>query len=262
MLIGSFLNVVIYRIPAGKSIVSPPSSCGHCGHVIRWFDNVPAVSWFVLKGRCRDCSTGISARYPVVEISTGIFFAAVAYWIFFGEVWATKTIASQLLAALAFLYFASISVALTLIDLDTRRLPNAIVLPSYIAGAILLTASSIAGSNYGALLTAAIGAGSLFAAYLLMALVYPGGMGLGDVKLAGVIGMYLGWLGWDVLAVGAMAAFVLGGVFALGLVVAKKANAKTGVPFGPWMILGAWVAIFIGPQIATGYLSMFGLGQL
>ena len=205
----------------------------------------------------------ISARYPLVELGTGLFFALIASWVLFDGVQLTAVpIASTILATVAYLYFAAICVSLSLIDLDTKRLPNAIVLPSYLVGAVLLAAASISSGNYSALLTAAIGAVVLFAAYLLMALIYPGGMGFGDVKLAGVIGLYLGWLGWDVLAVGALAAFVFGGLYSIGLLIARKANSKTGVPFGPWMIIGAWVAIFIGPQIATGYLSMYGLGQL
>ena len=263
ILIGSFLNVVIYRVPARVSIVSPASACAHCGHAIRGFDNIPLLSWLVLKGKCRDCSVRISARYPLVELGTGLFFALIASWVLFDGVQLTAVpIASTILATVAYLYFAAICVSLSLIDLDTKRLPNAIVLPSYLVGAVLLAAASISSGNYSALLTAAIGAVVLFAAYLLMALIYPGGMGFGDVKLAGVIGLYLGWLGWDVLAVGALAAFVFGGLYSIGLLIARKANSKTGVPFGPWMIIGAWVAIFIGPQIATGYLSMYGLGQL
>jgi leader peptidase (prepilin peptidase)/N-methyltransferase len=262
MLIGSFLNVVIYRVPAGKSVVSPPSACGQCGHAIRGFDNIPLVSWLVLKGKCRDCSARISARYPLVELGTGGFFALVASWVLFDGIRpGAVPIVSTILAGVAYLYFAAICISLSLIDLETHRLPNAIVLPSYLVGAVLLAAASITSGNYSALLTAAIGGAALFTAYLMMALLYPGGMGFGDVKLAGVIGLFLGWLGWGSLAVAATAAFVLGGLYAIILLLARRATGKTGVPFGPWMIAGAWVGILAGPQIAAGYLSLFGLGE-
>src|SRR3990170_2318076 len=133
-LIGSFLNVVIFRVPAGRSIVSPPSACGSCGAAIRPFDNVPVLSWLVLRGKCRDCSAPISARYPLVELGTALFFAGVAWFVFAGlPVGASPAIANiaTVLTLVAFLYFAAISVALALIDLDTHRLPNSIVLPAY-----------------------------------------------------------------------------------------------------------------------------------
>jgi leader peptidase (prepilin peptidase)/N-methyltransferase len=262
MLIGSFLNVVIYRVPAGKSVVSPPSACGQCGHAIRGFDNIPLVSWLVLKGKCRDCSARISARYPLVELGTGVFFALVASWVIFDGIRpGAMSLVSTILTGAAYLYFAAICISLSLIDLETHRLPNAIVLPSYLVGAVLLAAASITSGNYSALLTAAIGGVALFTAYLLMALLYPGGMGFGDVKLAGVIGLFVGWLGWGSLGVAAMAAFVLGGLYAIILLLARRATGKTGVPFGPWMIAGAWVGILAGPQIAASYLSSFGLGE-
>ncbi|SEM88680.1 prepilin peptidase [Cryobacterium sp. TMT1-3] len=260
-LIGSFLNVVIYRVPAKKSIVSPPSACGSCGARIRPWDNIPVVSWFILRGRCRDCGAHISARYPAVELGTALFFAAVAWWVA-----ATVTLPLQtpdllalILLAVAFLYLASISVALALIDLDTHTLPNAIVLPAYLVGGALLAASALLAGEPGRLLSAAIGGGGLFALYLALALVRPGGMGLGDVKLAGVLGLYLGWLGWGALFVGAFGAFLLGGVFGLLLMASRKAGRKSSIPFGPWMLLGAWLGIFAGDQLATGYLALFGL---
>lgn len=167
----------------------------------------------------------------------------------------------MVLAAVAFLYFAAISIALALIDLDTHRLPNVIVLPSYIVGAVLLGTSALVSHEYGALFSSAVGALGLFLLYGLMAFLYPGGMGLGDVKLAGVIGLYLGWLGWAPLVVGFFAAFLLGGLYSIGLIVARKASRKTGIPFGPWMLAGAWVGILVGSPIAVFYLSLFGLGE-
>ena len=261
-LIGSFLNVVIFRVPAGRSIVSPPSACGSCGARVRPLDNLPILSWLLLRGRCRDCRAPISARYPLVELGTALFFAAVALVVLanpVSEAIGLSAVAATVVALVAFLYFAAISVALTLIDLDTRRLPNSIVLPAYPIAGALLTAAALAAGAPERLLTMAIGSFGLFAAYFAMASLYRGGMGFGDVKLAGVIGLYLGWFGWGPLAVGAFAAFLLGGVFSLVLVATRGATGRTAIPFGPWMIAGAWVGIFAGEQIATAYLALFGL---
>lgn len=159
----------------------------------------------------------------------------------------------------AFVYLAAISIALTLIDLDHHRLPNVVVLPGYIVGAVLLWAASLTAGDAGSVLRSGIGMAAMFLGYLLLALVYPGGMGFGDVKLAGVLGLYLGWLGWEQLIVGAFAAFVLGGIFSIVLLLARRANRKTGIPFGPWMICGAWIGIAWGYPIVTGYLAFFGI---
>jgi leader peptidase (prepilin peptidase) / N-methyltransferase len=260
--IGSFLNVVIYRVPAKRSIVSPPSACPHCGHAIAWYDNVPVVSWMVLRGKCRNCAGPISIRYPLVELGTALFFVLVA--LFFGPVifaaHATVAIVGAVLTLIAFLYLAAISVTLALIDVDTRTLPNAIVIPAYGVGAILLGASSLLVGDYGQLLRAAIGAAALFAAYFIMASAYRGGMGFGDVKLAGVLGLFLAWLGWGTLAVGAFSAFLLGGLFGVVLLVARRAGRKSRIPFGPWMLAGAWVGVFLGEPLSAWYLGLFGLG--
>lgn len=260
-MIGSFLNVVIFRVPAGRSIVAPPSACPTCGSRIRGYDNIPVLSWLVLRGRCRTCSTGISVRYPTVELGTGLFFAAVTVWFLRAHPLAAEPSAAVggILQLVALLYLAAISVTLTLIDLDVHRLPNVIVLPAYVVGAVLLGAGAILTGEPGSLITAGIGMAAMFGAYLLMACVYSNGMGLGDVKLAGVLGLYLGWLGWAPLAVGAFAAFVLGGLFALVLVALRRVGRTGGIPFAPWMLAGAWLGVFAGAPIAHAYLSMFGL---
>lgn len=261
LLIGSFLNVVIHRVPAGRSIVNPPSTCGGCDARIRPFDNVPVLSWLLLRGRCRDCSIRISARYPLVELLTGVVFVAVvlrfAPWAAFETSMAAGV--GAIAETLAFLVLAGIGIALAWIDLDTHRLPDAIVLPSYPVIAVLLGVAGLAGGEPGAMLRAALGGGILWTAYLLMAFAYPRGMGMGDVKLAGVIGMALGWLGWPELAVGAFSAFLLGGVFALILAVAGRVKRGSGIPFGPWMLAGAAVAIFFGAPVWHGYLRLVGL---
>ncbi|ROP75408.1 leader peptidase (prepilin peptidase)/N-methyltransferase [Frigoribacterium sp. PhB107] len=261
VLIGSFLNVVVYRVPAGMSISSPPSACPGCHTPIRAYDNVPVLSWLALKGRCRSCRTAISARYPIVELATGGFFALVA-----AAVWpwsAVPTEAAPLVAALlelvAFLWLAGASVALAIIDVEHHRLPDAIVLPSYAVGLVLLGASSALSGEWDALLRGVVGMAALFVFYLGLALVKPGAMGLGDVKLAGVLGLWLGWLGWGELVVGAFAAFLLGGLFSLVLLATRRAQRTGGIPFGPWMLAGAWVGVLVGGIVAASYLQLLTL---
>jgi leader peptidase (prepilin peptidase) / N-methyltransferase len=259
--IGSFLNIVIYRVPAEKSVVSPPSACPHCGAGIRWFDNIPVISWVILRARCRNCAAPISVRYPIVELVTAVLFVLVGVRFLpaVEQSLVVPAVFSSLLALVAFLFLAAVSVALAAIDLDTHRLPNVITYPSFIVMAVLLSVSSLLLGDGDALLRAAIGAAALFAAYLLMALAYPGGMGLGDVKLAAVLGLSLAWLGWSELIVGAFAAFVLGGLFSIAMLALRRVGRKSGIPFGPWMLVGAFVGVLIGDDIATWYLGLFGL---
>ncbi|MGO4592875.1 A24 family peptidase [Leifsonia sp. 2TAF2] len=262
-LIGSFLNVVVYRVPAGRSIVFPPSACGGCGTEIKPYDNIPVLSWLALRGRCRFCRTRISIRYPLVEAATALAFVGVAWWFWAGpEAPVDRTgwsLTAGVIQVVAFLYLAAISIVLALIDIDTHRLPNAVVLPSYLVGAVLLGTACVLTGDWSALLGTAIGGAALFLLYLVLALVYPGGMGFGDVKLAGVLGMFLGYLGWGPLVVGGFGAFVLGGVFSLALVLARRAGRGSGIPFGPWMLAGTWLGILAGPAIWDAYLALLGL---
>ena len=247
LLVGSFLNVVVWRVPRGESVVSPPSACPGCGRPVRPRDNVPVLSWLLLRGRCRDCGGAISVRYPLVEAATALLFGAVALLV--GPSWELP----------ALLYLAAVAVALSLIDLDTHRLPDAIVLPSYVVAAALLTLATFgpgAPGDAGALGRAAVGGVALFVVYLVLAVAHPGGMGFGDVKLAGVLGTYLGWYGWGSLVVGFFTAFLVGGVVGLVLVLTRRANRKTSVPFGPYMFVGAAVGIAVGEQVWRAYLGM------
>lgn len=259
--IGSFLNVVVYRVPAGMSIVSPPSACPHCHAPIRKRDNIPLLSWLVLRGRCRDCGAPISVRYPLVELGTAVLFVAVALVRVPGLIASTAPleVVSGLAALVAFLYLVGVSVALVIIDLETQRLPNVLVLPTFLVGVVLLGASSLLVGDYDSLLLAGIGAVANFAFYAILAFGYRGGMGMGDVKLAAVVGLYLGWLSLGTLLVGTFLPFLLGGLFALVLLVARRAGRKSRIPFGPWMILGAWAAIFVGDAIFDVYLRVVGL---
>lgn len=245
--VGSFLNVVVWRVPRGESVVHPPSACPRCGHAIRARDNVPVLSWLLLRGRCRDCGEPISARYPLVEAATAVLFAAAA--VLTGISWTLP----------AALYLVAVSVALTLIDLDVKRLPDAIVLPSYpVAVALLALASWNPGgtSDWTSMRDALLGGAVMFAVYFVLCLVYPAGMGFGDVKLSGVLGLYLGWVGWSALVVGWFAAFLLGGLYAVGLLVARRANRRSGIPFGPWMLAGAAVGLVLGDDLWAMYAQL------
>lgn len=257
--VGSFLNVVVHRVPAGMSVVAPASACPRCHRPIRGFDNVPVLSWIVLRGRCRDCAEPISLRYPLVELLTGAFFLAVGLRFLPDRAEQGAALAGQVLLFVALLYVAAVSVALALIDLDTQKLPNVIVLPMYPTLAVLLGASSALTGDWGAFVRSLCGAALLGGVYLALALAVPHGMGLGDVKLAGALGLVLAYLGWGPLAVGAFAAFALGGTFGIGLVLVRRTGRRTGIPFGPWMLGGAWIGAFVGEPLWQGYLSLLGL---
>jgi leader peptidase (prepilin peptidase)/N-methyltransferase len=259
--IGSFLNVVIYRVPIGKSVVYPASACPNCGSGIHSYDNVPLFSWLALRGKCRSCSVPISARYPLVELGTALFFFVVSLPIAarIASFEPTVTMIASGVTLVAYLYLAAISIALAFIDIEHHRLPNSIVLPSYLVGGVLLTVASVLTGDYAALLRAGIGMAALAACYLVLALVWRGGMGFGDVKLAGVLGIYLGYIGWGALVTGSLIPFFLGGAFGGVLILLRKSTRKSGIPFGPWMVLGAWIGVLFGNAIWSGYLSLFGL---
>lgn len=242
--IGSFLNVVAHRVPAGKSIVSPPSACPGCGAPIRNRHNIPVLGWLILRGRCFDCHEPISPRYPLVELGTGLAFAATA--VRFDD-------DPRLLPA--YLAFVGIGIALALIDLDVRRLPDMIVLPAYPVLLVLLTIDA----DGQALLRALCAGAALFAFYFAIAMAAPGSMGFGDVKLAGVIGGMLGYLSWGALITGAFAGFLLGSVVGVALILVTKADRKTAVPFGPFMLLGAWASILGASGLGESYLRSLGV---
>ncbi|MEI3847587.1 MULTISPECIES: prepilin peptidase [unclassified Microbacterium] len=275
LLIGSFLNVVAYRVPAKISLLRE-SRCPDCDIPIKPWHNVPVLGWVALRGRCANCGSLISVRYPLVEAFTGVTFACVTWWALAvyddllgetlpqylvlptvdGEV-RPADVWALVFVVVAYLYFAAVSIVLTLIDLDTRRLPNSIVLPSYAVAGVLLALAAWFTGEWAALLRAAVGMAVLYLFYALLRLVRPRGMGGGDVKLAGMIGIYLGWLGWGALAVGAFAAFVYGGVFGIALLVLRRAGRKTAIPFGPWMLLGAWTGVFAGESVGRWYVNLF-----
>lgn len=251
LLIGSFLNVVIARVPVGASVVSPPSACPGCGAGIRPRDNVPVLSWLILRGRCRDCDEPISGRYPLIELVTALVFAATAWWFL-----PDPLNASGIVVTLAYLYLAAACIALFAIDLELHRLPDKIVLPSIAVVGLMLTLAAALDGSWGSLGRALLCGVILFVLYFVMLVAYPSGMGFGDVKLAAVLGMALGWLGWGPFVIGAFSAFLLGGLFSIALLVIGRAGRKTGIAFGPWMILGAAVGIAAGNPLWDAYLTL------
>jgi leader peptidase (prepilin peptidase) / N-methyltransferase len=242
--VGSFLNVVIYRVPRGESLLSPASNCPSCDHPVRNRHNVPVISWLMLRGRCADCAARITLRYVVVELLTALLFVAVTI----------RVAHLHLIAALpAYLFFAAVGIVLTAIDLDVLRLPNSIVYPSYLALGALLSLAALIQGGPAPLIRAAIGGGALFAVYFALALAYPVGMGFGDVKLAGVIGAALGFLSYSALVVGAFAAFLIGACIATAMLLSHSATRKTAMPFGPFMVAGALVAFFASVPLSHLY---------
>ncbi len=244
LLVGSFLNVVVHRVPVGASVVHPPSRCPDCGTRVRARDNVPVLSWLALRGRCRDCGARISARYPLVELATGALFAVLALRL------------GPDPALLAFLYLGAVGIALALIDVAVKRLPDVLTLPSYVMGAgLLAVAVAVGDATSGYLLRALAGMAALYAIYFLLVLAYPRGMGFGDVKLAGVLGLYAGWLGWGPWAVALAGGFLLGGLWSIGLLLLGRAGRGSAIPFGPFMLAGALLAVLAGDELAGAYVQ-------
>jgi leader peptidase (prepilin peptidase) / N-methyltransferase len=232
--IGSFLNVVAVRVPARLSIIAPPSSCPSCSTEIAWYDNIPVASYLVLRGRCRTCGFHIPIKYPFVELVTAVLVSACI--LDFGL--------TAYAAVSAF--FCAVLVIVTVTDLERRIIPNRIVLPA--AAIVLVGRTAVDPSPVWAI--AAV-AGALF--LLLFALAYPGGLGMGDVKLALLLGAGLGRTLPVALMIGMVAALVP----AVVLVARHGSSArKSAIPLAPFLSLGAIVALFAGPEILHSYLSL------
>ncbi|MCD7101131.1 prepilin peptidase [Pseudoclavibacter sp. 13-3] len=271
LLIGSFLNVVIYRVPRQQSLNAPRSHCTSCDRPLAWFENIPLLSWLVLRGRCRTCKARISLRYPVIEALTAALFLATALHFAPGLAAAATPVdaVAQGSILIAALWFVAASIALALIDFDTQTLPDRIIWPSMIviAGLYLLAALSSSlgpsaagdGISWGNALTAALGAVITGGLYLVIAFISPRGMGLGDVKYAALIGLVLGWHGWACIILGVLLPFLVGGLVAAALLVARRAGRKTGIPFGPAMAIGSVLALNWGAALMSAYLSLWGL---
>ena len=236
-LVGSFLNVVAYRVPRGESIVSPGSRCPNCGSPVKPYDNLPVLSWLLLRGRCRHCGAPISPRYPLVELLTALVFAAVV---------AVRGFDDDLVLELP---FVAALIALAAIDFDHRLLPNKIVYPLAAYGVIAtllvdrddLVENLIAGAGAFLFLLAAV-------------LAYPRGMGMGDVKLGGAMGLFLGLSVIPALLV----AFLSGSVIGLAIIAREgAAGRKKAVPFGVFLALGGIVGVLAGPELVDLYETNF-----
>lgn len=236
-LLGSFLNVVAHRLPRGESLVHPGSHCPGCGQGIAPYDNVPVLSWLVLRGRCRHCHTRISARYPLIELLTAAAFAAVV---------AVRGFDSDLLLELP---FVAALIALAAIDLEHRILPNRIVYPL-----AAFAVAAVALLDPGDLPEHLLAGAGIFAFLLLTALAYPAGMGMGDVKLGGAIGLVLGLAALPAL----LGAFLLGSLVGLAIIAREGAQGRTkAVPFGIFPALGGLIGVLGGPELVELYDERF-----
>lgn len=246
LLVGSFLNVVIVRVPSGESIVSPPSKCPRCENPIAPRDNIPVVSWLLLKGRCRSCQEPIPVGYPLVEATNAVLWVAAG--LRFHESW----------ALLPYLAFFSVLLVLSVIDLELYILPNKITYPSIVVSLIVIPILSIAITDdpKGAILGALIGgigyAGFLFAVLIAYELiVHKEGMGLGDVKLAVLLGLWVGWLNPFLVLFALIAASVIGLIVGAGIFIVRRESRP--YPFGPWLALGAIAVVLASSRILEAY---------
>ncbi len=234
--LGSFLNVVVARLPERRSLLRPRSACPSCAHELPWYDNVPLVSYALLRGHCRSCAAPISLRYPLVELATALLVAAC--FLRFG------------LSGRAFVaaFFVAVLVALSAIDAERRILPDVIVLPSW--ALVLVAQVALAPDRALEWILASLGA-SLFLIAALLA--YPAGMGMGDVKLALLLGAALGWH----VTVGLMAGMLFAMVVAVVLIARHGAAArKMAIPFAPFLALGSVIALFVGERLLDAYLGL------
>ena len=237
MLVGSFLNVVIHRVPRRESLVRPRSRCPECGTPIAPYDNVPVLSWLLLRGRCRRCGAPISPRYPLVELVTALAFAAVVL---------TRGFDDDLVLELP---FVAALIALAGIDYDHKLLPNRIVYP--LAGYGLIATVLV---DRGDLVEHIVAGGGAFAFLLAAVIAYPRGMGMGDVKLAGAMGLFLGVSVIPALLV----AFLSGSVVGLAIIAREgAAGRKKAIPFGVFLALGGIVGVLAGPELVDLYESNF-----
>ncbi len=239
LIVGSFLNVCIYRLPRRESIVFPASHCPTCGARIRPWDNVPVLAWLWLRGRCRDCHAAISWRYPLVEAVNGVAYGVIVAR--YGVSW----------EALAVAAFVSALLVITLIDLDYQIIPDRISLPGIPLA--WLTAVGLGSLTW---FDATLGAVLPAALFLAVFFLSRGGMGLGDVKLVAMIGAFLGW---QLALLTILAAAISGSLVGVAMMLFQGKGRKTAVPFGPFLSLGAVVSLAWGPRILHWYLTLGGL---
>lgn len=241
LIVGSFLNVVIYRVPRKESIVKPASRCPGCGVPVAPRDNIPVVSWLILKGRCRSCEKLISLRYPLIELLTAVLFAITAVRL--GQDWALP----------AFLVVVAGLIAISAVDLERFIVPNRILYPTLFIAAPLFVLAGALNDDWTSVRTAAIGGVMAWALLLVIHLISPRGMGFGDVRLAGLIGMALGWFSVGHVLVGLFLAFLTASVVGISLIFLNLKGRKDKVPFGPFLATGAFLAILFGNPILSWY---------
>jgi leader peptidase (prepilin peptidase)/N-methyltransferase len=244
LIVGSFLNVVIYRVPRKESIVSPRSACPTCDVPIAPRDNVPVLSWLYLRGRCRNCHSPISMRYPLVEAATAGLFAGVAARIGFS--WTLP----------AYLVLAAGLLALACTDMEHLLLPKRIVYPVLgLFGGLLVAAAAITG-HWHNLLVAGISGAVWFAIFFAMNFISPRALGFGDVRLAPVLGLALGWLGVRYVLLGFFAANLIGAIIGVALIASKRMNRRQQIPYGVFLAVGTLLAIFAGPELLRPFHSL------
>ena len=251
LIFGSFANVVIYRVPREESLSSPPSACPDCGARIKAYDNIPVVSWLLLRGRCRACGQPISPRYPTIEAIFGLAFAAVAWRI--GLDWSLA----------GFLLFAWLLIVVAIIDTQTRKIPNRLTYPLTPALLALLAAAAFLTGEPARALQTLIGGAAGFVALLALALIQPKGMGMGDVKLAGFIGIGLGYLSYGHVVLGLFGGFFVGAVGGVALLAVRALSGRSlrnqKIPFGPYLAVGALLALLFGEPLIAAYLRSLGV---
>jgi leader peptidase (prepilin peptidase)/N-methyltransferase len=242
LIVGSFLNVVAYRIPLGMKVTRPPSACPGCGHPISPRDNIPLLSWILLRGRCRHCGMRISWRYPLVEAGTAALFGL------------TAALIGAVAVLPAYLWFAAVVMALVVVDLDHKRIPNRILYPGTAVAIALLALGGWIDGDLGAVRRGLAGGAIYFAFLLVVALLARGGFGMGDVKFGFLLGTFAAHRSWESLAVAAVMAFLVGGLVSVVLLVLRRAGRRDTIPFGPSLAVGVAVAIAAGDAIAAWYL--------
>jgi leader peptidase (prepilin peptidase)/N-methyltransferase len=241
LFLGSFMNVCIYRLPRKLSPVRPRSGCPKCGHMLAWYENVPVLSYLFLRGKCRSCGIRISPMYPIIESITGAMFLAGYLW--YGP--------SALL--IVRLLFGCAMIVLFVIDLQHRILPNVITLPGIVVGFLL---SEVAGPGWlASAIGIAVGAGSLFViAEVYYRVRHEEGLGMGDVKMLGMIGAFLGW---KLVLVTLVLSSVAGSIVGIGVLITKKESLKYALPFGTFLAVAAMVAAVGGDSLVNWYLQFY-----
>ena len=243
LMVGSFANVVVHRVPQRISVVSPRSRCGSCGAQVLSRDNVPVLSYVLLKGRCRSCGVAIPFRYVLVELGMSVLFVAMA--LRFGP--------SPVLPA--YLWVTAALVVIGVIDIEHYLVLNRVLYPSLAVAGALFAAAAAVGGSWSELLHAAVGAVAAFSVMAAVHIAKPSGLGFGDVRLSALLGLALGWLGLAQVAVGMFFGFLLGSVFGVALVLATGRSTKSRLPFAPFLAAGTLLAIVAGGPVVHAWLG-------